>query len=147
MNRSPGRRAIEELGRDEIDELLRGQLVGRIGCHADGVTYVVPVIHAYDGDGIYVASVEGQKVRMMRQNPNVCYEVDEYRGAGGWRSAIVQGVYEELDAAGSKRALELLGERFPGRDDRSGERRRSAAGQEPVCFRIRVQTASGRSVC
>jgi len=35
---------IEELTRAEVDELLRERTVGRIGCHADGVTYVVPVI-------------------------------------------------------------------------------------------------------
>ena len=32
---------IEELAPDEIDAFLREQLVGRIGCHADGRTYVV----------------------------------------------------------------------------------------------------------
>src|SRR5690242_1742973 len=33
---------VDELTRDEIDELLRGELVGRIGVHAAGETYVVP---------------------------------------------------------------------------------------------------------
>jgi nitroimidazol reductase NimA-like FMN-containing flavoprotein (pyridoxamine 5'-phosphate oxidase superfamily) len=46
-----------------------------------------------------VASIEGQKVRMLRENSHVCFEVDEYDGAGGWRSAIVQGSYEELEDA------------------------------------------------
>jgi len=47
-----------------------------------GLTYVVPVIYAYDCDGLYVASIEGQKASMMRENPSVCFEVDEYDGAG-----------------------------------------------------------------
>ena len=55
-----------ELTAAEIDELLREQVVGRIGCHADGLTYVVPVIYAYDGQCVHVASIEGQKVRLMR---------------------------------------------------------------------------------
>ena len=42
----------EELTRAEIDQLLRERTVGRIGCHADGVTYVVPVIYAYDGEAV-----------------------------------------------------------------------------------------------
>jgi len=54
---------IGGLSRAEIDELLREQVVGRIGC--GGLAYVVPVIYAYDGDGLYVASIEGQKARMI----------------------------------------------------------------------------------
>src|SRR3970040_1262167 len=100
-----------ELTREEIDELLSEQVVGRVGCHVNGLTYVVPLIYAYDGDAVYVASIEGQKVEMMRANPIVCSEVDSY-GPEGWRSAIVQGVFEELSETDKPRALELLRERF-----------------------------------
>lgn len=138
---------ISELPRAEIDELLRGQVVGRIGCHTGGLTYVVPVIYAYDGDGLYVASIEGQKARMMRENPHVCFEVDEYDGAGSWRSAIVQGVYEELDDAEAQEALALLAERF-GRADEEGraQPRHGADGVRTVCFRIRIREVTGRAV-
>lgn len=36
---------------------------------------------------------------MMRANPNVCFEVDEYdeAGNGSWRSVIAEGVLEELE--------------------------------------------------
>ena len=136
---------IAELARSEIDELLHAQLVGRIGCHADGCTYVVPVIYAYDGDAVYVASVEGRKLRMMRANPRVCFEVDEYRGRGSWRSVVVQGVYEELDADGAARALGLLAGRFAPAVDGEPLRRHESAGAM-VCFRIRVVEATGRGV-
>ena len=109
-----------ELTREEIDELLSEQVVGRVGCHVNGLTYVVPLIYAYDGDAVYVASIEGQKVEMMRANPAVSFEVDSC-GPEGWRSAIVQGVYEELSEAETPKALELLRERFPAND--SGRRR------------------------
>ncbi|MGH3035786.1 MAG: pyridoxamine 5'-phosphate oxidase family protein, partial [Gaiellaceae bacterium] len=100
-------------------------VVGRIGCHADGLTYVVPVIYAYDGEGFYAYSLEGRKIRMMRSNPRVCFEVDEYDGRGSWRSAIVQGTYEELEGAAAERALALLSERFAERAATSdGEQRR-----------------------
>ena len=94
-----------ELTAAEIDELLREQVVGRIGCHADGLTYVVPVIYAYDGECVHVASIEGQKVRLMRANPRVCFEVDEYTAPGRWRSAIAQGTYEEGDQEQTARSL------------------------------------------
>ena len=132
---------IAELDRAEIDELLRAQVVGRIGCHADGVTYVVPVIYAYDGEAFYAYSLEGRKIRMMRTNPDVCFEVDEYDGRGSWRSAIAQGTYEELAGTDAERALALLTERFP----RGGERRPRGEGR-PVAFRIRIGEISGRAV-
>jgi nitroimidazol reductase NimA-like FMN-containing flavoprotein (pyridoxamine 5'-phosphate oxidase superfamily) len=134
---------IAELNRAEIDDLLRAQVVGRVGCHAEGLTYVVPVIYAYDGESFYVYTVEGLKVRLMRANPRVCFEVDEYAGPGSWRSVIVQGTYEELDGDGLAQATALLAERFAGRG--SG-RRPSAGGREPVAFRIRVAEATGRTV-
>lgn len=145
--RQTGPEVMRELTEREVDELLATQAVGRIGCHADGLTYVVPVIYARAGDGVYVASVEGQKIRMMRENPRVCFEVDEYDGAGSWRSAIVQGVYEELDAAEAERALALLAERF-GRSGEGDRARRPRAVDAPstVCFRIRFRQATGRAV-
>jgi nitroimidazol reductase NimA-like FMN-containing flavoprotein (pyridoxamine 5'-phosphate oxidase superfamily) len=133
---------IEELDRAQIDDLLGAQVVGRIGCHADGVTYVVPVIYAYDGEAFYVYTVEGRKVRMMRANPEICFEVDEYE-SGSWRSAIVQGRYEELDEAGAGRALSLLGERFA---SGGSDVRRPRAEGTPVAFRIVVGEVTGRAV-
>ena len=133
---------MEELGRAEIDELLRSEVVGRIGCHADGLTYVVPVIYAYDGAGFYAYSLEGRKVRMMRANPRVCFEVDEYDGRGRWRSAIAQGTFEELAGADAERALALLAERFAGR----GGQRRTRGEGPAVAFRIRIDEVTGRAV-
>jgi hypothetical protein len=137
---------IEALARAEIDELLRAQVVGRIGCHVDGLTYVVPVIYAYDGASFYVASIDGQKVRMMRTNPNVCFEVDEYSGAEGWRSVIVQGTYEELAGSEAEHAIELLAERFGRTGDGSARRRHAGAESRTVCFRIAAGEMTGRAV-
>lgn len=133
---------IEELTRAEVDELLRERTVGRIGCHADGITYVVPVIYAYDGEAVYVASVEGQKTRMMRTNPRVCFEIDEHE-PGAWRSVVAQARYEELAGAEAERALALLTERFAG----AGRRRRpEAGGRATVCFRLVLGETTGRAV-
>ena len=137
---------IAELDRAEIDDLLRSEVVGRIGCHADGLTYVVPVIYAYDGEGLYAYSIEGQKIRMMRANPRVCFEVDEYDGRGSWRSAIAQGTYEELEGAGAERALALLTERFAQRAATSEEGRRRRGNGPAVAFRIRLDEVTGRAV-
>ena len=131
-----------ELTREEIDELLRAQLVGRIGCQADGETYVVPVIYAYDGSAVVVASIDGRKIRAMRAEPRVCFEVDEY-GPGGWRSAIAQGRYAELTApAEVEGALQQLRGRFGG----AGRDGRREAGETTVVFRIELDEVTGRAV-
>lgn len=45
---------IVEMQPLEIDRFLRSQVVGNVGCHVGGMTYVVPVIYAWDGDCAYV---------------------------------------------------------------------------------------------
>jgi nitroimidazol reductase NimA-like FMN-containing flavoprotein (pyridoxamine 5'-phosphate oxidase superfamily) len=136
---------IAELSRTEIDALLREERVARIGCHADGVTYVVPVIYVYDGESVYVQTVEGQKTRMMRASPEVCVEVDRYeRESGSWRSVIAYGRYDELAGAEAERALALLVDRFA--RDGGSRRRPEPTGRRPVAFRIRIERATGRAV-
>lgn len=136
---------MRELARDEIDALLGEQVVGRVGCHAGGLTYVVPVIYAWDGECVHVATIEGQKVRMMRGNPAVCFEVDDYQGPGRWRSAILQGTYEEVPPDEKADSLALLAARFSGGGG-TGARRPDTHERESVVFRIRVAEATGRAV-
>lgn len=126
-----------ELSREQIDELLHEQFVARIGCQSGGEIYVVPIIYAYDGEAFYVASVQGRKIEMMRASPRVCFEVDHYE-AGSWRSAIVYGRYEELDAVATEAALDLLSARF-------GRKRERQAGPNTVVFRIVAEELSGRA--
>jgi uncharacterized protein len=99
----------------EIEELLRQQIVGRIGCHADGVTYVVPISYGYDGQYIYSRTDEGMKLEMMRKNPVVCFQVDHFHNMANWKSVIVMGKFEEITATAARNAaLEVLGKRiFP----------------------------------
>jgi nitroimidazol reductase NimA-like FMN-containing flavoprotein (pyridoxamine 5'-phosphate oxidase superfamily) len=134
---------IEPLDDDQIDAFLRQQMIGRIGMHADCETYVVPVIYAWDGTAIYVQSIEGRKISMMRQSPEVCFEVDEYE-RGSWRSVIVDGTYEELAGDAAEQALALLVARFAGGS--SGRSRPRAEGRTPVAFRIVPRRLSGRTV-
>jgi nitroimidazol reductase NimA-like FMN-containing flavoprotein (pyridoxamine 5'-phosphate oxidase superfamily) len=101
-----------KLTRAQIEELLEKQIVGRIGCHANGITYVVPVSYAYDGEYIYVRSLEGMKLGMMRKNPEVCFEVDNTRNLTNWQSVVAWGLFQELPAGKEREhAVRCLGER------------------------------------
>lgn len=99
---------IGVLGPEQIDLVLRSQVVGRIGVHADGRSYVVPVSYVYDGDVIYSHSAEGLKLRMMRANPEVCFQVDDMKGMANWRSVIAWGRFEELAGDQARAAIDLL---------------------------------------
>jgi len=101
------------LNHEEIEEVLHSQLLGRIGCHADNTTYIVPISYAYDGENIYVCTREGMKVDIMRKNPNVCFEVENMSNMANWKSVICWGEFEEvLQQTDRQQALEKLQDRI-----------------------------------
>ena len=96
----------------QIEQFLESQLVGRIGCHFDGETYVVPISYVYDGTYVYAHTYEGKKLEMMRHEPRVCFEIDTLRNLSEWKSVIAWGEFEELkDPVERKYALHKLIER------------------------------------
>jgi nitroimidazol reductase NimA-like FMN-containing flavoprotein (pyridoxamine 5'-phosphate oxidase superfamily) len=99
---------LGKLNPEQIDYVLHSQVVGRIGCYAAGMVYLVPISYLYDGQYIYGHTKEGLKVRMMRQNPSICFEVDVIHDMANWQSVIIQGVYEELTGEAGQNALRLL---------------------------------------
>jgi hypothetical protein len=143
---------LGELTQTEIQSLLSTEVVARIGCHANGRTYVVPITYAYDDGAIIGHSGDGMKVEMMRKNPFVCVEVDRMDTLANWRSVIAWGHYEELTGRTAVDAIEKLANRLahlspsetsvpaPGR---------GRGGQEPpahavVVYRIRLTETTGR---
>lgn len=100
------------LSPQEIEAVLHEASYGRIGCHADGRTYVVPVGYAYDGRRLVCHSGEGLKVAMMRKNPEVCFQVDLVNSLGNWRSVIAWGRFIELTGTEAAAALGLLIDRL-----------------------------------
>jgi nitroimidazol reductase NimA-like FMN-containing flavoprotein (pyridoxamine 5'-phosphate oxidase superfamily) len=103
---------IGNLNVNEIENLLKEQVIGRIGCHSTDDVYIVPVSYGYDGTYIYVRSFEGKKIEMMRRNPKICFQADNMKDMANWQSVIAFGEFEELvDIAGRKKALEVLVDR------------------------------------
>ncbi|MDX1272525.1 pyridoxamine 5'-phosphate oxidase family protein [Bizionia paragorgiae] len=100
---------LGELNNRQIEFILGSVIVGRIGCHAKGKTYVVPVTYAYDGKYIYGHTSEGLKIDMMRENPEVCFQVDVIDNMSNWRSVISWGTFEELKGVEErKEAVKIL---------------------------------------
>jgi uncharacterized protein len=131
---------------EQIDQLLRSETVGRIGVHADGRTYVVPTTYVYDGDAIYGHAAEGMKIRMMRANRSVCFEVDHIGDMANWRSVIAWGTYEELGGDLGIAAMNLLRSRLAPltSSETAGPAGRAARDGIEVAYRIRLTERTGR---
>src|ERR1700712_3764407 len=87
---------LGELNETQIEDLLMSLPVGRIGCHADGVTYIVPINYVYHGNNLYAHSTKGMKIDIMRKNPEVCFQVDAIDDLLNWESVICWGKFEEI---------------------------------------------------
>jgi uncharacterized protein len=100
------------LNEQQIDSLLRSELVGRLGCHAQGTTYIVPVFYHYDGESVYGYTKEGLKTKITRENPSVCFQVDRIENMANWQSVIIQGEFQVLKGSEVELALQLLTNRM-----------------------------------
>ena len=144
---------IEILSDLEIISVVSNSVIGRLGCHADGKTYVVPISFAYDSGYIYARTFEGMKLEMMRKNPEVCFQVDDMQSMADWKSVILWGAFEELKKkADREMGLKILLSRIlpnvssetvkftPEWPFASG----NLSEIEGIVFRIRIREMSGR---
>ena len=146
---------IGKLTKEQIQEVLRQNVLGRIGCNDGERTYVVPVNYVYDGKFIIGHSTEGLKIRMMRKNPQVCFEVDEMKNLENWKSIIAWGEYQELtDERDRYYAMKLFVDRMmhlkisetaiPPEISPIRVHPRSPGNVKPVIYRIVINEISGR---
>ncbi len=91
-----------------MEDFLKSQVVGRLGCTDGDKIYVVPITYAYDNGYIYGHTKDGLKIRMMRGNPTVCFETDWVQDLTNWKSIIAHGTYEELEESEANMGLEVL---------------------------------------
>ena len=137
---------VGDLSATQIEDLLGENIFGRIGCHAFGRTYVVPITYAYDGNYVYANSDEGMKLHMMRSNPSVCFEVDTVDGNANWQSVIAAAHFEELHGEQARAAWHLLVDRLersvttpPGASVHP-----HSAATPAIVYRLHLQNKTGR---
>lgn len=80
----------------QMNHFLLSQAVGRIACTDGNMPYIVPVTYVFDGKDIIGQTHEGKKLKILRENPNVCFEVDSMENMVNWRSVIITGTFVEL---------------------------------------------------
>ena len=86
--------------------LLTAQRLARLACAKDNIPYLVPIHYVYSAHRLYGFSLPGKKLGMLRDNPRVCLEIDDYTNKRRWRSVIVDALFHELpdvDAEDSER--------------------------------------------
>lgn len=144
---------LGELSDNEVESLLHNQVIGRIGCSDGDKIFVVPITYAYDGTYIYCHSKAGLKIELMRNNPSVCFEVDQVTKMTDWKSVIVWGIYEELDDEETRQVgIKIFAERMKpfiasatiGPMMRQPEPHPPEIGPKPIFFRIRATKKTGR---
>jgi hypothetical protein len=145
---------LGQLNEIEIDNLLKQQAIGRIGCYADGSIYIVPVNYVYDGSAIYCQSAMGRKIEMMRKNPEVCFEVEDIKSMFEWKSVVVRGKFEEItDTEKKEQAMQGLIHRIMPFSSKPKDHPYHAITEnegdigtkiEPVLYRIRIENKTGR---
>ncbi|MDM1296310.1 pyridoxamine 5'-phosphate oxidase family protein [Sphingobacterium sp. N143] len=139
---------LGDLNKKEIDDLLKRQFIGRLGCHLEGETYIVPINYVYQNNAIYAHSGEGKKLEMLRGNPRVCFQVDEIESMFKWKSVILWGTFEELKGQERQQVMQgLILRIMPNTND---------AGRDPshgippelhdnlIVYKINIQQGTGR---
>lgn len=144
---------LAHLNNKQIEHVLQSLIIGRIGCHAENMTYVVPVTYAYDGKYIYGHTKEGLKIDMMRKNPMVCFEVDVMENMSNWRSVIAWGKFEELKSPDQRkvgmrilmdRVMPLMTGETTISHSMSDSHQKTIEAMKGVVYRIELTKKTGR---
>ncbi|MEN9951332.1 MAG: hypothetical protein RLY85_2084 [Bacteroidota bacterium] len=144
-----------ELNEMQINNVLCSQAIGRIACCDGKHPYIVPVTYSYDGKCIYAQSFEGRKMEMMRQNPNVCFEVDLSNDIFNWQSVLLFGQFEELEELDAAKSREnhvakimplMTGSSIHQHEhwEGNGHELNDAGRMKPIMFRINIHEKMGR---
>ena len=88
---------IHKLTEHEIEEILKDNIYGHLGCNDGLNTYIFPINYLYDGTYITCHSQMGFKIEVMQKNARVCLQVDEVKDDKNWKSVMVLGEYQELN--------------------------------------------------
>jgi uncharacterized protein len=133
---------IEPLGNKDARRLLQANHYGRLGCCSNDEPYVVPINYLYHNENIYFHSLLGRKITTMRNNPQICLQVDEVKDDYNWQSVIVFGYYEEITEPQERTGL--LAALFAQLPHLTPVESKMTKGQdEVIVFCIRIKNISG----
>jgi nitroimidazol reductase NimA-like FMN-containing flavoprotein (pyridoxamine 5'-phosphate oxidase superfamily) len=103
----PGEVLIRELSRDEVEETINRNRVGRIAFSFRDRVDIQPIHYIYERGWLYGRTSEGEKLHTLSHNQWVAFEIDEVNDLFDWRSVVVHGSFWLIHPQGSPRAEEL----------------------------------------
>lgn len=106
----PARRgdvAFRDLERDEIEQFLQRNSVGRLAFSFHDRVDIQPVHYVYERGWLYGRTSEGDKIMALTHNQWVAFEVDEVKDVFEWTSVVIHGSFWILHPRGSPHAEEL----------------------------------------
>ncbi|HEY0017567.1 MAG TPA: pyridoxamine 5'-phosphate oxidase family protein [Longimicrobium sp.] len=138
---------IRALNREECEQILARNHVGRIAYSLKNHVDIEPLHYVFDGEWLYGRTSPGAKLAATgEQWWPVAFEVDEVEGLFQWRSVVVHGGFYVIHEGGAEwqeaaraKGVELLRALVPetlAPDD--------PAPHRTVLFRIATQEMSGR---
>lgn len=98
---------IKKLEKTECISVLQNNYIGHLAYVYLNRPYMVPMTYFFDKktNAIICYSAEGHKIKAMRKNSTVSFEVTTIESVHEWKSVLAHGTYEEL--AGSNIKLKL----------------------------------------
>lgn len=67
----------EIINKTEIEDILNRATICRLGLSIDNVPYIVPLNYGYKDNCLFFhCAKEGKKLEIIRQNNNICFEID-----------------------------------------------------------------------
>lgn len=137
---------FRSLSRDECEQLLARNHVGRIGFAFHDRVDIAPMHYVFANGWVYGRTSQGAKLASIAHHRWVAFEVDECQGFFDWRSVVVKGTFYLIDADTADRrepaytqAVELLRTLIP----------QTFTAADPVpfrqsVFRIHLDEVTGR---
>lgn len=98
---------IRKLGRDEIEEIIKRNNVGRLAFSFHDRADIEPIHYIYEHGWLYGRTSEGEKLSILEHNQWIAFEIDEVNDLFDWRSVVIHGSFWIIHPQGSPRAEEL----------------------------------------
>ena len=105
---------VEEMQSEEAEKLLERVGYGHLACCQNDIPYIVPVHYVFEEGAVYIYTTEGHKYDIIRENPNVCMQVEDVSANDDWQSVIVMGKADQITERDEReKALALITKQNP----------------------------------
>jgi nitroimidazol reductase NimA-like FMN-containing flavoprotein (pyridoxamine 5'-phosphate oxidase superfamily) len=147
------RNELEIRDKSIITSIIRKAEVCRLALSHDNKPYVIPLNFGFQNDCLYFHSaVKGKKIDILRQNKNVCFEIDlDFKLIEGenacdckasYYSVIGFGIAEFIEEIEKKKeALNIIMEHYTGKNNYSFNER---ILKKTAIIKIRITELSGK---